>query len=114
MAKAAAKKPRKKSTRKGGTSKSQQARDYKASHPTASTQAIADALKMSYNAVYQAVKPTKTSKKKGKRGRPKGSSNGHAKSPSAMGGFEHFFSAVADVGLTKAREFLDRLEKMRK
>src|SRR4029077_10081273 len=70
MAKTKKAAPKKKTAAKPegkGPSKSQQARDYAKANSKATTQEIADATGLSYNAVYQALK----TKKKGKRGRKK-------------------------------------------
>jgi hypothetical protein len=84
-------------------SKSQQAREHKAKNPKATTQEIADALKISYNAVYQALKGS--AKKKGKRGPKK-------KAPvAAHAALDHAFDFVVKVGgLVHAEQLIDKLK----
>lgn len=107
MAKAATKKPR---TKRAGPSKSQKARDYKAANPTATTQEIAKATGLSYNAVYQALAGSKkSSKKKSKKGRMKSKTtrSGHE---GLLGAAENFIKEAGSA--MHAREFLDRLSRM--
>ena len=86
-------------------SKSQQARDHKAKNPKATTQEIADALKISYNAVYQALNKAGGTKKKGKRGPKK-------KAPvAAHAALDHAFDFVTKVGgLVHAEQLIDKLK----
>jgi hypothetical protein len=83
-------------------SKSQQAREHKAKNPNATTQEIADALKISYNAVYQAVKKAGGSKKRG----PK------KKAPvAAHAALDHAFEFVTKVGgLVHAEQLIGKLK----
>lgn len=93
-------------------SKSEQARQYAAAHPKATTQEIATALGYTYTTVYQALKPKK---KKGKKsGKPAAAaSNGHtakAAPKHAAGNGSHKSALAAYVewagGVGKAIEIL--------
>jgi len=94
-----------------GPSKSQQARDYAKANPKASTQEIADATGLSYNAVYQALK----TKKKGKRGRKKVepatvATNGAAPKPHKETQLEHALNFIENSGgIDAAKGMIDRL-----
>ena len=88
-------------------SKSQQARDHKAKNPNATTQEIADALKISYNAVYQALNKA-VGTKKPRRGRK-------AKAPiAAHAALDHAFDFVTKVGgLVHAEQLIDKLKAIK-
>jgi hypothetical protein len=87
-------------------SKSQQARDHKAKNPNATTQEIADALKISYNAAYQALNKAGGKKKK------KGKSGPKKKAPVAVhAALDHAFDFVTKVGgLVHAEQLIDKLK----
>jgi hypothetical protein len=93
----------------GSVSKSQQAREHKAKNPQATTQEIADALKTSYNAVYQALKKTGTGSSRGKR---KGKRTAHHKAPASMhGALDTAFEFVQKVGgLVHAEDLIEKLK----
>ncbi len=101
--KTAVKKPR----GKRSESKSQKAREYKASHATASTQEIADALKMSYNAVYQALKKEKPTTKAAAAPVAPAASNGHASAYEVIMLAKQFVAKAG--GITNAAEILHAL-----
>ena len=88
-------------------SKSQQAREHKAKNPNATTQEIADAIKMSYNAVYQALKKS-GSKPSGKRG---------AKSKAPVAAHQALDSAFEFVqkvgGLVHAESLINKLKAIK-
>jgi hypothetical protein len=88
----------------GSMSKSQQARDHKAKNPNATTQEIADAIKMSYNAVYQALKKSGGTRK-GKRG-------ANRKAPvAAHAALDTAFEFVQKVGgLVHAESLIEKLK----
>lgn len=95
----------------GATSKAQQARDHKAQNPNATTQEIADAIKMSYNAVYQALKNaggTSGGKKRGKR-------DAKHKAPiAAHEALDTAFDFVQKVGgLVHAEKLIDKLKSIK-
>jgi hypothetical protein len=89
---------------KAPPTKSQQAREHKAKNPNATTQEIADALKTSYNAVYQALKKS-GGKRRGKRGRK-------SKAPvAAHAALDTAFEFVQRVGgLVHAESLIDKLK----
>src|ERR1700722_10665827 len=93
-------------------SKSQQARDHKAKNPNATTQEIADAIKMSYNAVYQALKNAGGGKSGGKR---RGKRGAKGKAPvAAHAALDTAFDFVQKVGgLVHAESLIDKLKAIK-
>src|SRR5689334_11965676 len=88
------------------SSKSAQARAYKAEHPTATTQQIADALKMAYQTVYQALNSNGQKKKTHRK---------KAKAPQSMhGALDTAFDFVQQVGgLIHAEKLIDKLKQFK-
>jgi len=103
----------------GAPSKSQQARDYKAANPNATTQEVATATGMSYNAVYQALKNGSGKKgRKGKRGRkPKAEAAGHENNGKAvkLSAVEKAMAFVEEIGDSDtARMLIERVSAFAK